>query len=524
MAFRVAAAQIAHETNVFSAVKTDLAAFEASGLHFGPAVIEIARGANTEFWGFVTGAEAQGFDLEPILAVWATPSGLVTADAIEHVTGLLDDGLRRARAEGRPLDGVLLALHGAMVTEIDDDGDGYILKIVREIVGPDVPVVATLDLHANISPRMVELADTLIGYDTYPHIDMAERGEEATAILARLMRGEFRPTPALRKPPMLPTSQRMTTGRMPMRALMERAHVIEEDPRVINVTIAGGFPLGDNPDAGFGVLVTTNDDPDLAAELANELATEAWSLRDGFLGGVASFEHAAELIHSLDSEEDVDMPVSGPLVLVDIADNPWSGGPGDSVELLRFFFAQRVEGAAIALVRDPEVVREAIAAGPGGKITVNLGGKTDRLHGEPLPVRAHVKLLSDGRYVNDGPMMAGLTVDLGPTALLLCEPASGPSSPPVEVLVTTRAETPVDLNVFRCHGIEPTRHRVLGLKGKGHFRAAFEPIARRVVLVEGPGTTGADLSRLTFRKVRRPIWPLDPVEAIGFVTEGSQVR
>jgi len=524
MAFRVAAAQIAHETNVFSAVKTDLAAFEASGLHFGPAVIEIARGANTEFWGFVTGAEAQGFDLEPILAVWATPSGLVTADAIEHVTGLLDDGLRRARAEGRPLDGVLLALHGAMVTEIDDDGDGYILKIVREIVGPDVPVVATLDLHANISPRMVELADTLIGYDTYPHIDMAERGEEATAILARLMRGEFRPTPALRKPPMLPTSQRMTTGRMPMRALMERAHVIEEDPRVINVTIAGGFPLGDNPDAGFGVLVTTNDDPDLAAELANELATEAWSLRDGFLGGVASFEHAAELIHSLDSEEDVDMPVSGPLVLVDIADNPWSGGPGDSVELLRFFFAQRVEGAAIALVRDPEVVREAIAAGPGGKIAVNLGGKTDRLHGEPLPVRAHVKLLSDGRYVNDGPMMAGLTVDLGPTALLLCEPASGPSSPPVEVLVTTRAETPVDLNVFRCHGIEPTRHRVLGLKGKGHFRAAFEPIARRVVLVEGPGTTGADLSRLTFRKVRRPIWPLDPVEAIGFATEGSQVR
>jgi microcystin degradation protein MlrC len=524
MAFRVAAAQIAHETNVFSAVKTDLAAFEASGLHFGPAVIEIARGANTEFWGFVTGAEAQGFDLEPILAVWATPSGLVTADAIEHVTGLLDDGLRRARAEGRPLDGVLLALHGAMVTEIDDDGDGYILKIVREIVGPDVPVVATLDLHANISPRMVELADTLIGYDTYPHIDMAERGEEATAIVARLMRGEFRPTPALRKPPMLPTSQRMTTGRMPMRALMERAHVIEEDPRVINVTIAGGFPLGDNPDAGFGVLVTTNDDPDLAAELANELATEAWSLRDGFLGGVASFEHAAELIHSLDSEEDVDMPVSGPLVLVDIADNPWSGGPGDSVELLRFFFAQRVEGAAIALVRDPEVVREAIAAGPGGKIAVNLGGKTDRLHGEPLPVRAHVKLLSDGRYVNDGPMMAGLTVDLGPTALLLCEPASGPSSPPVEVLVTTRAETPVDLNVFRCHGIEPTRHRVLGLKGKGHFRAAFEPIARRVVLVEGPGTTGADLSRLTFRKVRRPIWPLDPVEAIGFATEGSQVR
>src|SRR5215204_6365470 len=446
MTFRVAAAQIAHETSAFSAVKTDLAAFAASGIDLGQDVIKTSRGTNTEFGGFVTGATVQGFDLIPLLAVWATPSGLVTAEAIEHLTGLLGDGLRRATAE-RPLDGVLLALHGAMVTEIDDDGDGYVLQTVRTIVGPDVPVVATLDLHANISARMVELADVLIGYDTYPHIDMAERAEEATAILARLMRGEIHPTAALRKPPMLPTSQRMTTGRMPMRALIERALRMEEDPRVIDVTIAGGFPLADTPDAGFGILVTTDDDPDLAANLANELATEAWSLRDGFLGGVSSFEHAAELIRSLDSEQDVDMPVSGPLVLVDIADNPWSGGPGDSVELLRFLFAHGVDGAAIALVRDPGVVRQAISAGPGGKITVDLGGKIDRLHGEPLPVRAHVKLLSAGRYVNDGPMMTGLTVDLGPTALLLCEPATGPSSPPVEVLVTTRAETPVDLNI-----------------------------------------------------------------------------
>src|SRR5215212_5053679 len=299
MAFRVAAAQIAHETNVFSAVKTDLGAFAASGIDRGQDAIETARGTNTEFGGFITGAAAQGFDLVPILAVWATPSGLVTAEAIEHLTGLLADGLRRARAEG-PLDGVLLALHGAMVTEIDDDGDGYVLQTVREVVGSDVPVVATLDLHANISTRMVELAEVLIGYDTYPHIDMAERAEEATAVLARLMRGEIRPTPALRKPPMLPTSQRMTTERMPMRALIERAQVIEEDPRVVNVTIAGGFPLGDNADAGFGIVVTTDDDPDLAAELANELATEAWALRDGFLGGVATFEHAADLIRSLD--------------------------------------------------------------------------------------------------------------------------------------------------------------------------------------------------------------------------------
>ena len=512
---RVAAAQIAHETNVFSAVKTDIAAFRASGLHLGAEAVDTARDTNTEFGGFVTGAAAQGFDLVPLMAVWATPSGMVTSAAIQHLAGLLGDGLRQAQAAA-PLDGVLLALHGAMVTEIDDDGEGFLLQTARDIVGPNVPIVATLDLHANISSRMVDLADVLIGYDTYPHIDMAERGQEATTVLARLMRGELRPAYALRKPPMLPTSQRMTTGRMPMRALIERAHEMEDDPRVINVTIAGGFPPADVADAGFGILVTTDDDPDLAAEFANELATEAWALRDGFLGGVASFEHAAALIRSLDSDDDVDMPVSGPLILVDIGDNPWGGGPGDSAELVRFLFAQQVDGAAVALIRDPEVVREAIAAGPGQQIAVDLGGKTDRLHGEPLPVRAHVKLLSDGRYENDGPMMAGLAVDLGPTALLLCEPATGDSAPPVAVLVTTRAETPIDLNVFRCHGIEPTRYRVIGLKGKGHFRAAFEPIARRVVLVEGPGITGADLSRLTFRNVRRPIWPLDPAEAIAF--------
>jgi microcystin degradation protein MlrC len=403
-----------------------------------------------------------------------------------------------------------------MVTEIDDDGEGFLLQTVRDVVGPDTPVVATLDLHANISRRMVELADVLIGYDTYPHIDMAERGEEAAAVLGRLIRREIHPTSALRKPPMLPTSQRMTTGRMPMRALIERALMQEEDPRVINVTVAGGFPPADVEDAGFGILVTTDDDPELAAELANDLASEAWSLRDGFLGGVSSFEHAAELIRSLDSEEDVEMPVSGPLVLVDIGDNPWSGGPGDSAELVRFLFSQRVHGAAVARVRDPEGVWQAVAVGPGGTKVAALGGKTDRLHGDPLPVRGYVKLLSDGRYRNDGPMMAGLQVDLGPSAVLLCEPAGGPPAPPVEVLVTTRAETPIDLNVFRCHGMEPTRHRVIGLKGKGHFRAAFEPIARRVVLVEGPGITGSDLSRLTFHKVRRPIWPLDPEEAIAF--------
>jgi microcystin degradation protein MlrC len=502
---RVAAAQISHETNRFSAVPTDFAAFVASGLSLGEAIRPTLAGSNTEFGGFLAGAARHGFDLRPIVAVWATPSGLVGADAIETLTGLLVDGLNGALTEG-PLDGVLLALHGSMVTAVDHDGDAHLLEAARKAVGPGVPIVATLDLHANLSKRMVAAADVLIGYDTYPHVDMAERGEEACNTLARLIRGEIRPTPALRKPPMLPTSQRMMTDRMPMRALIERAQSMEEDPRVVNVTVAGGFPPADVPEAGFSVLVTTDDDPDLAADLANALAREAWELRQGFLGGVTSWPDAADLIRALERGE---LPGSGPLTMVDIADNPWTGGPGDSAELVRFLLANKVAGAAVALVKDPETVAQARAVDPGATIEVRLGGRTDRLHGDPLPVRAYVRLVSDGRYVHDGPMMAGVGVDLGPTAVLHCSAPDG-STPPVEVLVTTRAETPIDLNLFRAHGIEPTRRTVLGLKGKGHFRAAFEPISRRVVLVEGPGITGADLSRLEFRHVRRPIWPLDP--------------
>ncbi len=500
---RIAAAQISHETNVFSATPTGIAEFEASGLFLGPAIVDEMRASNTEFGGFIASAPAEGFDLIPIVAVWATPSGLVTEDAMRHMAGILETGLRDALSAG-PLDGVLLALHGSMVSAVDPDGDGYLLERVRAIVGPDVPVVSTLDLHANVSQRMVAAADILVGYDTYPHVDMAERGEEACRLLGRLVRGEARPATAIRKPPMLPTSQRMTTDRMPMRALIDRAHQFEENPRVLAVTISGGFPPADVPEAGVSIIVTTNDDPPLAASLADDLARLAWDLRDGFLGGVTSWDDASAMIRAMDS----DLPGAGPLVLVDIADNPWTGGPGDSAELVRFLLANRAPNAAVAIVRDPDTVAAAVAAGPGATIHVLLGGKTDSLHGPSLPVRAYVRALTDGKFVNDGPMMAGVHVDLGPTAVLSVQSEHG-DEPPVDVLVTTRAETPIDLMIFRAHGIEPTRRRVLGLKGKGHFRAAFEPISRRVVLVEGPGITGSDLSRLAFRRLRRPIWPLD---------------
>jgi microcystin degradation protein MlrC len=491
--YRIAAAQISHETNVFSSVRTDTAAFERSGIAYGEDILHRELGTNSAFGGFLTAADELDFDLIPIVSVWATPSGIVTAEALRSLLLTLENGLRDAG----PIDGVLLGLHGAMVSELDDDADAFILEAVRAIVGPETPVVATLDLHANISPRMVDAATTLIGYDTYPHVDMAERAGEAASLLMRILRGEARPVSALVKPPMMPTSQNMVTDRDPMRSLIARAQVMERDRRVLNVTVAGGFPPAAVVETGFSILVTTDGDPTVATQFANELALEAWSLRDGFLGGVTTFDEAAAVVSALPDD------VARPIVLVDIGDNPWSGSPGDSAELLRFLLKQRVARAALAMVVDPESVARCNAAGVGSRVELQLGGKTDDLHGPPLVVEGNVRLMSDGCYVNNGPMMAGLQVDLGPTVVFIC------GDPKIEVLITSKAETPIDLNIFRAHGIEPTERRVIALKGKGHFRAAFEPIAERVILVEGPGISGADLSRLPFRKIRRPIWPLD---------------
>ena len=507
--FRIAAAQISHETNRLSSVPTDLAAFQAAGIVYGQDAISLGRGTNTAFGGFATGAERNGFDLCPVVSVWATPSGMVPVETITYFGDALVRGLEESRASGG-LDGVLLALHGAMVTALDSDGDGHLLELVRRTVGPDVPVVATLDLHANISDRMVAAADVLIGYDTYPHVDMAARADEACDILHRLLAEDITPTPHLAAPPMLPTSQRMTTAQNPMRALIALAHDAEHDPRVLNVTIAGGFPPADVPEAGLRVLVTTSGDAALAESIARSIAGEAWRRRDEFLGGVSSQADVKVALQLAQSEDRVgEMPI----VVVDIGDNPWTGSPGDSVEILRFLLDCRIERAAIALVMDPKAVAVAQVAGVGNQINVELGGKTDKLHGEPLPIDAEVHLFSDGRYVNEGPMMAGLPVDLGPSAVLRCRLAgTPPSSTDVDVLVTSRAETPIDLNIFRAHGIEPANLRVIGLKGKGHFRAAFEPISSQVLLFEGPGISGADLSRLPFRHIRRPIWPLDPID------------
>jgi len=486
---KILTATISHESNSFSNIVTDLERFRKGRFYTGDEAVGRLKRTNTVFGGFVDAASRQKFELVPLVYAAATPSGKVTRQAF----GTLRDDLISGLLKQGPADGLLLDLHGAMVSEDCDDPEGEILMEVRRSVGAGCPVVVVLDLHANVSEKMRREATVLIGYDTYPHVDMAARGEEAGRLIARLVKKEVRPVSVLIKPPLMPASQNMATNRDPMRALMDMAHEAERDPRLLNVSVFGGFPPADVPDAGISVVTTADQDLPLARRTAEKIASRAWESRQGFLGGVVSLEKAVE--EAMGEHE-------GLITVVDIADNPDSGGPGDGPELVRILVEKGARNCAFCSIADPEVVQEAVEAGVGNRLDVLLGGKTDRLHGRPFSLRqAYVKAIADGKFTNRGPMMTGVVEDIGRTVHLV--------TGEVSIIVAERRLTPIDLEVFRMMGIEPTRLSIIGLKGKGHFRASFEPISNKIILAEGPGITGSELGRLRFTKVRRPIFPLD---------------
>ena len=487
---KVLTGTISHESNSFSNIATGLTQFQESRLFAPHVAVDKLDGTNTVFGGFLGAARKHHFELVPLVYAAATPSGKVTQEAFKTLLDRLIGGLETHL----PADGLLLDLHGAMVSEDCDDPEGLILTEIRRTAGPDLPVVAVLDLHANVSETMRREATVLIGYDTYPHVDMAARGEEAGDLIARLIRKEVRPVSSLIKPPMIPTSQNMATNREPMKTLIAMAREAERNPRLLNVSVLGGFPPADVFDGGFSVLATADGDLELARQTAELIARKAWELRTEFLGGAIELEEA--VAEAMKEHE-------GLITVVDIADNPDSGGPGDGPELVRILVEKKARNCAFCSIADPEFVRKAIEAGEGNRLSAYLGGKTDRLHGRPFFLRdAQIKAIADGKFTNRGPMRTGVQENIGRTVLLVAGEVS--------IIVAEKRISPIDLEMFRMVGIEPTRVSIIGLKGKGHFRAAFEPISRKIILAEGPGITGSELGRLQFTKVRRPIFPLDP--------------
>lgn len=498
MSHTVLLGQIEHETNTFSSLPTGMAEFADASLHYGDAVVDDLAGTNTAVGGFLGVADDEDWDVVPTVAADATPGGAVTADARSTLLEAVLTGI-----EETDPDGVLLALHGAMVSEAarDDedrdwiqsgDGDGYILERVRRAVGPDVPVMASLDLHGNISERMVAAADGLFGYDTYPHVDIGETGETAARAMAATLSGDLDPEVVVERAPLLPPLPELRTEEEPMRSLLAAAADAEGEA-VPDVSVFGGFAYADVDHAGFSVVgVADRTHTDEVRAACRELADEAYERRAEFDRAYTSVADAAA--------EAADWVADDPLLLADISDNPGGGSAQDGTVLLSALLDADVEDAAVATIYDPAAVDAAAEAGVGAEVSVSLGGHTEA-NGDPLDVTGRVRLLSDGNYRNRGPMSTGLQVSFGRTALLDIDG--------VDVLVGSHRQQPYDPEAFRSQGITPEREGVLVLKSTVHYRAGFAPLVGEIREVATPGLCSPDLSAFDYEHVPRPIYPLD---------------
>lgn len=492
MTFTVLTAEFSHESNTFSRCPADYAAFQDRGIALGEAAIAARGDANTPLAGFLDIARPAGWRVLHAISAAAQPSGPVTRDAYDRIAGVI---VEAARAHAGSVDGVLLGLHGAMVTEFCEDGEGELLERLRAVLGKTVPIAVTLDPHANVTRRMTELAEIVVSYKTYPHVDMREIGRLAAGIMQRTLAGEIRPVTLRVDRPMLEEVNGGRTDIGPMVERIARARAYEQEPDVFAVSVNGGFGNADIAEVGPTVLVTCQGDLERHRAFADALAEDMWQRRFETITSFLSVEEAV-------AEAAVYVAASGPLIIADYADNPGGGGYGDATGLLRGMIAADLEDACFGPIVDPEAAAELHRSRPGTTVSVRLGGKVDpEIGGGPLDLTGTLVSVSDGDYVGDGPMLGGLHASWGPCAVLR---VGG-----IEILVTTIRAQMNDLQQFRAFGIDPAAKRVVGLKSMQHFRAAFEPIAGKVIVCDSGALCTPDLTRLPYRRVRRPIFPLD---------------
>lgn len=483
---RFAVAGIVHESNSFAPVATDLHDFHVLR---GDDILAEHADASSTVTGYLRACREAGVEAVPLVHASATPAGPITAEAFET---LVDELVDRVRASG-PWDGVLMSIHGAAVADGQDDADGEILRRVRGVVGPSTPIVATLDMHANVSPGMVDHADVVVVWATNPHVDAAPRGRRAAEIAIAMARGEARPRTAFRQIPVALNILRQWTDADPMRSLVAELARISERPGVLVASLAEGYPWADVAAMGMSVLVVTDGEPELAEELADELTRHVWARRDEFDGTGVPVEEAVRRA--------MDAPAH-PMLLLDVGDNIGGGSPGDSVVILHEVIRQGASGV-FASVAAPEAVRVCDEAGLGATVDVEVGAATDDRVGPPIRLTGLVAALSDGRFEDPSPTHGGRRYyDAGPTALL--DIGNGN-----RVALTTEAmnsHSPVQLTSL---GVDPSALRAIVAKGVNSPLAGYGPVVADHVFVDTPGCTAADLSGLSYHRRRVPMLPFE---------------
>ncbi len=496
---KVGIAMMSHETNTFSPVITDHDRFSGgrTALLSGDAALEFYRDTASCLGGFIKVASARGADIVHGIAAAAPPSGVVETNAFETISNAMV-------SLAADVDALLLALHGAMVTRDFDDGEGELLRRIKERY-PNLPVAVSLDMHANITDKIINNCDLLTGYHTYPHIDMDSTAERAATLLFDMLEGKCNPVTHWANAPMLPHVMRQGTDDFPNRQLQQRSIEMEQAD-CLAASVFTGFPHADIYDAGLSAVVITDGNEERAKTCVDELLDFAWRERESFVYQAeplpASLARAKQV-----QQESQQQGGEGPVIILDHYDNTASGGTMDTTEVLAAVIEAQLDDVAVFGFYDPEVVEQMISAGVGATVTVELGGKLPMpalaTQSKPITLSGEVKLISNGKFKTRVAMSRGLTINMGRSAVL--------SVGNIDIAIISRHIEPYDPECFRALGMEPTQRKFLMLKSRIHYRVGFKPIAREIIECAGRGVCTSDYSDLAFENVRRPVYPLDPV-------------
>ena len=490
MTFRVLSAEIVHETNTFNIRPTTVQSFRDRYLLDGVEAVSLRGNNNTELAGLLDTGRDYSWDVTHVISAAAGPGGKVTSEAFDTLVAPLIAG-----ATDGGWDGIFLMLHGAMITDFCDDGEGEILRQLRAITGPDLPIAVTLDPHANVSTAMCDLAQILVSYTTYPHVDLRATGRRAAELLQRTMSGDIRPMTLRAHRAMLEEANGGRTDLGPMIIRHAQARAYEARKGVFSISINGAFPCADIAEVGPTVLITCDGESAAHRQIAETLADDIWDRRFDVLNTYLSIEQTAVEAANWNGD-------AGPLVIADYADNPGSGAYGDATDLLAALLEKEVKDACFGPLVDPKAAAFLGSQAIGAEVALNIGGTTaPDFGGGPIRVTGKVKWAGGGRVIGSGPILGGLERDFGPTVVL--EVAG------IDILIVSIAHQMLDLRQFETFGIDPSNKSIVALKSMQHFRAAFTPIAGRIIVCDSGALCTLNYASLGYENVPRPTFPLD---------------